>query len=179
MYRGQDYFMGVRVMKTIFGLFETFDSAKEGIDALLEEALDEEQMNVVVREDVAKENLDVNLHAVDVRKSDEVGEQTVRGLAHLLGGQQPVHVPDIGDVLAAGELATILAKRASSLMAPDRALAAALQEFSVPDAVAGDYQSGVHEGGLLFWIRLEDGQAAAAANALRTAGATNVSDYSG
>ncbi|HSM54962.1 MAG TPA: hypothetical protein VK879_02305 [Candidatus Sulfomarinibacteraceae bacterium] len=165
-------------MKTIFGLFDTFGGAKEGIEALLEEALDEEQMNVIVREDVAKENLDVNLQAVDVKKTAEVGEQTVRGLAHLLGGQQAVHVPDIGDVLAAGDLATILAKRASSLMAPDQALAAALQEFSVPEDVAGAYQTGVNEGGLLFWIRVEDGQAAAAANALRTAGATQVSDYS-
>lgn len=165
-------------MKTIFALFQSYANAEEAVNELLEEGFGEEQMNVIVREDTAKENLDLNLHQADVMKTDEVGEQTIHGMQHLLGGEQPVQMPDVGPVLAAGELATILSKGASASGAPDQALAGALEEFGVPDDVAQAYRSGISDGGVLVWIRTEDDQAAAAAGALRGQNGQHVGQYS-
>jgi hypothetical protein len=165
-------------MKTIFALFQNYADADEAVDALLEEGFDEEQMNVVIREDTAKENLDLNLHQADVMKTDEVGEQTIHGLQQLLGGEQPVHVPDIGLVLAAGDLATLLSTGASASWAPDQALTAALEEFGVPANAAEAYREGINAGGVLTWVRVDDERAAAAAGALRGQNGQHVGEYS-
>lgn len=165
-------------MKTIFALFQSYADAEEAVNGLLEENFDEEQMNVIVREDTAKENLNIDLHAADVRKTDEVGEQTIHGLQQLLGGEQPVHVPDIGPVLAAGELATILSKGASASWAPDQALTAVLEGFGVPGDAAEAYREGINQGGVLIWVRVEDDEAAAAAGALREQNGQHVGAHS-
>lgn len=166
-------------MKSIFALYDNYADADQAVNALLEEGFDEDQMNVLVREQIAKKNLDVGLHRVDVQKSDEVGRQTVRGLPALLGGEQPVPVPDIGGVLAAGDLATNTAQAASASWAPDTGLQKALMELSVPEDVAAAYRDGINEGGLLLWVRTADDQAPAAANALEMNNGKRVSDYSG
>ena len=70
-------------MKSIFAQFDDYQDAEQAVDALVEEGFDEASMNVIVREQLAKRRLDVNLHKVDVMKSDEVGSDTARGLTRL------------------------------------------------------------------------------------------------
>lgn len=164
-------------MKTIFSLFEDYTNAEEAVDALLEEGLDIESLNVIVREEVAKENLDVDLRLVNVQKTDAVGQQTVRGLTQLLGGEQPVHVPDTGDVLAGGELATFVTKEAASSYAPGVALREALRDLGVPKDAAGAYQEGVEGSGVLLWVRSSDERAPAASTILETGNGKLVADY--
>lgn len=166
-------------MKTIFALFDSYAGAGEAVDSLLAEDFAEEEMNALALSPTVKENMDVNLHAVDVRKSEEIGGKTVHGLAALFGGEQPVHVRGSGDLLAAGELATLLATRASATNNGDDPLQEALEEFGVPRDTATDYRTGIVDGGVLVWVRTQDERASAAASALRAQHGQGVGAYSG
>lgn len=165
--------------KTIFALFDDYADAEAALDNLLEHDFTEDEMNVLVREQLAKERMDVNLHAVDVKKSGEVGDVTVRGLPRLLGGEQPVHLPGVGNVLAAGELATLMARSASSTAAADQGLKQALVEMNVPEDRARDFREALEKGSVLFWMRADEEQAPAAANVLRKKNGKHVADYAG
>ena len=103
-------------MKSVFALFDAYEDIKETVDELIAAGFDEGEMNVIVDEEVAKGHLDVNLEHVEVKATDELGEEAT-GLDVMLGVEQPVEVPRLGDVYAAGEIATILARTAAS---PDR-----------------------------------------------------------
>lgn len=166
-------------MKTIFALFDSYAGAREAVDALLGNDFNEEEMNALAMESTVKENIDVDLKEVNVQKTDEVGEQTVHGLAQLFGGEQPVHVGSSGELLAGGELATILVKQAASTGTDAGPLRSSLQEFGVPQDVAEAYQSAIVDGGVLLWVRVEDEQASAAASALREANGRQVGQYGG
>ena len=166
-------------METIFAFFDDYDTAREAVDALLEQGFEETEMNVLALESTAKENMDVDLHEVDVQKSDEVGSMTARGLIQLFGGEQPVHVGGTGDLLAGGELATLLVTQAASTGTEAGPLRATLQEYGVPRDLAKEFEAGVGRGGLLLWIRTEDGRAPAAANTLRAENGRHVGGYDG
>ena len=171
-------------MKSIFALFEDFDNAQQAVQALLENGFEEEEMNVIVRAQIGKDwlrdNLEhADLHRVDVRKSAEVGHKSARGLVDLLGGEQGVPLPGIGDVLAGGELATQLAQNASATWAPEHGFKELLNELNIPEETADAYHNGINEGGVLFWLRTDDDRAAAAANHLRAEAGKHVADFAG
>lgn len=165
--------------KTIFALFDNYADAEAALDNLLEHNFTEDDMNVLVREQLAKERMDVDLHEVDVEKSDEVGDVTVRGLPQLLGGQQPVHLPGVGNVLAAGDLATLMTRSASSTGAADQGLKQALTEMNVPEDLAQTFREALEQGSVLFWMRTDEERAPAAANLLREENGQYVADYAG
>lgn len=163
-------------MKSIFALFETYEDCEAAVDELLGQGFDDEEMNVVVDEEVAKTHLDVDLEAVDLKATDEYGEEA-EGLDIILGTEQPLAIYPLGDVYAAGQLATILAKTAA---APDTGgFKGALVEFDVPEPVAGAYTEAVVEGAFLFWIRTGDERASEAAQILRVHNGAHVTSHAG
>ena len=164
-------------MKTIFGLFENFEDAGRAINQLMEQHFDLWKMNIIVSQLVAKNSMDVDLNRVKVGKTDNIGEHYAHGIDWLLGGQQPVKLPDVGPVYAAGELATILVRAASAQGAVDDGLQSALEDFDVPEQVAGQYRTGIKEGGLLFFLRTDDQRAAQAVMLLRQHNASHVANY--
>ncbi len=89
-----------------------------------------------------------------------------------------MHVPDLGDVLAGGELATILAKQAASSYAPGVALREALRDFGVPKDTAGAYQDGLEGSGVLLWVRTGDERAPATTTILEAENGKLVANYS-
>ena len=93
--------------------------------------------------------------------------------------EQPVHVRGSGDLLAAGELATLLATRASATNNGDDPLQEALEEFGVPRNTATDYRAGIVDGGVLVWVRTQDARTGAAASALRAQNGKGVGAYPG
>lgn len=165
--------------KTIFALFDNYPDAKAALDNLLDHDFAEDEMNVLVREQLAKDQMKVGLHEVDVKKSDEVGDISVRGLPRLLGGQQPVHLPGVGNVLAAGNLATVMARSASSTGAEAEGLKQALKEMDVPENLAVTFRESLEEGGVLFWMRTDEEKAPEAASVLRKENGQHVADYAG
>lgn len=153
-------------MKTIFGLFRTYDDAEATTRMLLDKGFSEDEMNAIVLEDVAKNEMDVNLEKITVQVSDEIGQRTARGLDAMLASRQPVRLTGVGRVYAAGELASVLVTTASVPGATNGGFQAALENFGVPEDEGRGFVNGVLDGGILFFIRTTDERAAEAREAL-------------
>ncbi|MGD8466476.1 MAG: hypothetical protein PVI09_21690 [Anaerolineae bacterium] len=154
-------------MKTIFWLFEDYEQARTAVSVLLDKGLTEGNMNAIIGEEIAKRAMEINWEKAPVQVTDEVGRQTLQGLDRLLAGEQPVQLPGVGEVYAAGELATIVAKTASSTRGTDGGLRSALADFQVSSDKADAFRTGVMEGGLLFWVRVDDAKAPQALDVLQ------------
>ncbi|RIK40442.1 MAG: hypothetical protein DCC55_15060 [Chloroflexi bacterium] len=144
-------------MRTIFSRFEHFAEADEAVRALQDKGFSEDAINVLVNAKVAKANLDeVNLARVHVDVTDAVGEQELSGLALLVGNEQPVNVPGVGPVLAAGQLATLLAGSAVPSSQGSDDMQDLLEDYGIPADTAARYCSALSGTGVLVWVRTED-----------------------
>ena len=163
-------------MQSVFALFADYENGKVAVEDLLEAGFEQEEMNAILDAEVAKTHVEIDLDRVDIVKSDEL-DGTRAGLDVMLGTEQPVGAPGVGDVYAAGELATILVKTAS---APDTGdMEVALIDFNVAPAMAAAYTEGLVDGGLLFWIRTSDERASEAAEMMRDRGGSHVGSHGG
>jgi hypothetical protein len=163
-------------MQSVFGLFADYENGKAAVEDLLEAGFEQEEMNAILDVEVAKNHLEVDLDRVDVTASEEL-DGTEGGLDIVLGTERPVAAPGVGEVYAAGKLATILVKAAA---APDTGdMESALIDFNVSPAVAAAYTDGLVEGSLLFWIRASDEKASQAAEILRDHGGAHVASHTG
>lgn len=161
-------------MQSVFSLFEMYEDCEGAVDELIEQGFDEVEFNVIVDEEVAKTHLDVDLGRVDVKATDELGQEA-KGLDILLGVEQPVVLPGLDDVYAAGDVATVLAKTAAS---PDTGgLEGALVEFGVSQRIASVYVEAIEDGGLLFWLRTSDDRSSEADEILREYNGLHVTSY--
>jgi hypothetical protein len=165
-------------MKTTFGLFSAYSDAEQAVEALLDLGWDEEDVNVIVQEQIAKNYLDVNLGQINVTATDEVSEKKVRGLDAILGTQRPVTVEG-EDLYAAGKLATVLVTTATAPGAVEGQLKAALTDFGVPERVAEIYDEGIHAGSVLLWVRADDERASQVKQVMREQGGEQVVGYAG
>ncbi|HEX6383789.1 MAG TPA: hypothetical protein VF177_03885 [Anaerolineae bacterium] len=154
-------------MQTVFAMFDNYEDARAAVNTLLARYFDEEEINAMAQVQIAKERIEANLETIDVEVTDEVGRKTVRGLDAMLGRQQPVQITDVGNVYAAGSLATLLARTASAPDAADGGLKGALMDFNVGEETAGTYRQGIRDGGFLVWVRTDDDRASKAASILR------------
>ena len=163
-------------MQVIYALFERYTDAQESFEALRKQGYDQDAMNVVVQTKVAKEYIDLDMSRVAVNVTDAVGEKTVQGFAPFLAVQRPVPLPGTGDVYAAGDLATLLVKAATAYAPDSGALGTALKDL-VPANVADAFADGVNQGGVLFWLRVEDERAAGVGETLRRYHGKHVGNY--
>jgi len=164
-------------MKSIFGMFERYEDARAAVHTLLGQGFEQDAVNVIVLEEIADDLMQVDQSQVDVKVTDAVGEKTAQGLDPLLGVQHPIAIPRVGEVYAAGELATVLAKTATAPGAVDDGLEAALADFGVSKPTAQAYSAGVQEGGVLLWIRSDDAHASTAVKTLRAQHGMWVTDF--
>jgi len=163
-------------MESVFGLFTEYVKGKAAVEELLEAGFEQEEMNAVLDVEVVKNHLEVDMDRVDVAASEEL-EGIRAGLDIMLGTEQPVAAPGVGEVYAAGQLATILVKTAAG---PDTAdTEVALIDFNVSPPMAAAYTKGLVDGSLLFWIRVSDGKALQAAEILRDHGGAHVASHTG
>jgi hypothetical protein len=144
-------------MKTIFGLFERYGDAKRITSELLDLGFDEKDINVLVRDDVAKGDMQVDLEKVRTQATQEIGEKTVRGLAAVLGREVPVEVPVLGGLYAAGDLATIVIQVATG---GPKGLEQGLIDLGLSEDVSESYRVAIEKGSLLLWMRSDDERAA-------------------
>lgn len=146
-------------VKTVFGLFETYEAARAAVDELQEAGAEISEMNAIVKSRVAKTAMDIDLRAAGVAVTDEVGEQTLKGLDRLVGGEQPVNLPGLGNIYAAGEIATFIAKAALRRREGDQGLEPALREFDVPADDASTFFAGIEGANWLIFVRTDDDKA--------------------
>ena len=154
---------------TVFALVDTYREAKALVDEMIGAGIDVATMNVLVKSEVAKSTMDhVDFSRMGVDVTDEVGEQRYRGLDGLIVGEQAVELVGLGDVFAAGELATLMAKAATRPRdEAGTAMTAALQEFSVSPTAAESYYQGLDGAGWLVFVRTEDDAAQEAKSIMR------------
>jgi hypothetical protein len=144
-------------MQTIFSQFDHFANADAAVRALQELDIPKEAINVLMDAGVAKSNLDeVNLARVHVDVTDAVGEQELSGLALLVGNEQPVNVPRVGPLLAAGQLANILANATVPSNRGGDDLQTLLESYGLPPETAARYCTAVAGSGVLVWVRTDD-----------------------
>ncbi len=168
-------------VRTVFGLFPSYEDARAAGDELRRKGFAEREMNAIAQSDVVKTSLKVNLSQINIAKSEDnshsLTDEFAFGLDRLLGGEHIVGLLDAGPVYAGGQLATLLAKTAALPGATDGGLQGALMDFDVPADVARSYVNGIKDGGVLFFVRTDDERAPEAAAVLRANKATNVGSY--
>lgn len=147
-------------MKTMLWLFDEYEAARSAVSKMLEGEVDERQINAIIDKEAAREVMDVDWSRADVRVTEKVGEQELHGLDQVLAGEEPVRTPDAGDVLAGGELATLLAKTASTPAGGVHGLGPALVDMLVLEETAREFVEGIKAGGTLVLVRVEDRLAA-------------------
>lgn len=143
-------------METIFCSFDQYPQAHKAVKALMEAGYPEEEMNAIIRMEEAKFHLEQDLDELKVDVTDELGSIEAKGMDRLIGGQQHLELEDIGKVYASGKLATIAAKTAAD---PDHGtgnLKDSLIELDVDLPLAKAYRQKIIDGGVLFFIRVQD-----------------------
>ena len=121
-------------MQTIWGLFKEYAQAKTAVAELELNEFPAAEINAIVQVMIAKDQMPVDLNKIRVAVAGQFGGALLRGLDRLVGGEEPVPVADVGQVSAAGELATLLVKAAIAPRATDGSRKGALVEFGVPAA---------------------------------------------
>jgi hypothetical protein len=167
-------------VRTIFAILKNYPEGETAIDALYSRDFDLKEMNAILLKSTARNFMSVNQERIKIEKSSGPGREAVsRGLDRMLGGEQGVRVPDVGEVVAAGQLADILVRAAGMPPIGKGGLRAALVDFGVSNEAAQVYTDGVKAGGVLFMLRAPDERAPEAADTLRQVKAQRVSAYRG
>jgi hypothetical protein len=161
-------------MRTIFALFESHDEAKAAVAELIDRHFDEGEMNVVVREPATQTGPDANLRAMN--KTGLPDRAILQGIDRVLIDGKSVVMPDVGIVRVAGRIAA-MATCATAPEKPPHSLKDVLAGLGVPEELAGFYRNGVLEGGLLFWVRADNGRASEATDILSSTGAEKLVNY--
>lgn len=144
-------------MQTIFSVFPNFADADAAVHELQEQGVNRENINVLVHAQLAKSNLDeVNLARVHVDTTGAIGQQELSGLALLVLNERPVEVRGLGQVYAAGQMATILANSTVASNQTGEDVESILVTYGVPAKIAAQYQTTVANGGVLLWVRNDD-----------------------
>lgn len=163
-------------MRTVFALFKSYEDAETAVHDLLHRKFDLEQINAIVPENIAKVHAKVAPEEDWVDATESLAGRAF-GLDRLLAGRQAIPVPGVGRLLAAGDLAVILVRTASTPIAGGGNMRRALEDFGLPEKAAQAYQSGLEEGGIMLMVRTTDERAAEAGDALRKAHGSHIASY--
>jgi hypothetical protein len=151
-------------MKTIFTMFESRDEAEAAVAELIDRHFDGAEMNAIVREPAIRTDSDADGGAADKT-----------GLPWPMEGRHAV-MRDVGAVRVAGRIPAVTAGAAMQAL-PTQDLKDILAGLGVPEELAKFYGNGVLEGGLLFWVRVDDGRAAEATRILSSTRAEKLANY--
>ncbi len=167
-------------MRTIFSILKNYPDGEAAVSALFGKDFDLKEMNAILLKSTAKNFMSINKERSKIEKSEQAGREAVaRSLNRMVAGEQGVRVPELGEVVAAGQLADILVRAAALPPTGKGGLKAALVDFSVPIDAAQAYVDGIKAGGVLFILRSADERAPEAADTLRQVKAQRVAAYRG
>ena len=135
-------------MKTISGLFDTYEQASAAVDALEDAGIPSENISVV--------GPDGDATGTGAAEGAGIGA-AVGGVGGLLAGLGAFAIPGIGPVIGAGWLATTLAGMAAGGLAGG--LVGSLTDAGVDDRDAHVYAEGIKRGGTMVVARVDEAQA--------------------
>jgi hypothetical protein len=154
-------------MKTVVGLFDSFDDAQQTVNELETYGISRGQISVLAKDGNADLDTTHEEHALEVSDSAATGAATgavagtaIGGTVGLLAGLTTLAIPGFGPLVAAGPLiATITgAGLGAAAGAATGGLIGALAEIGVPADEAGYYEEGVRRGSTLVTVSCHDGE---------------------
>ncbi len=164
--------------KTVVGLFDTFATAQQVVQRLLDQGFPRGNVSLIANESDISHANEVAADANATRSSGQgaVGGSLVGGALGLLVGVGVFAIPGIGPVLAIGPLAAALGSTAlgAGIGAATGGLIGALTGAGVPAEEADYYSEGVRRGGTLVVVITADDQAALAYTVMQEAGAVDL-----
>ncbi len=128
-------------MRTIFVLFGDYHQAAAAVEELVDREFDREEMNAIIQAAAVR---------AGARRPHLAGNGRVSGMDVLMSECKILDLPGVGETCAAGPEAQDAA--ASTQEAEGASVAGALTQAGVPEELAELYESGIGEGGLLFWM---------------------------
>ncbi len=169
-------------MKTIVGLFDTFDEAKKAAQDLENAGIGHNDISIVANNETgayAANSTDttttgtpsVSGHAIG---HDAVAGAEIGGVAGLLLGLTGLAIPGLGWIATAGWLGGMLLGAATG--AAVGGLVGAFTSVGVPEEDAQHYTEAVRRGGILLAVRSQDEQAQRVAEILGEDGAVNIDE---
>lgn len=156
-------------MRTVFGLFSTYEDARDAVVELLDNRIDRWDIHAVMQK-LAAENAtaEQDRSRVKVEKSIPVTGSELRGLDRMIAGMKAVRLPEVGEVYAAGDLASHLVRTAmTSTNGAGGSMKAALVDAGIGAAHAAAIQKGLSAGGVLVMARVADERAPEAGEIMR------------
>lgn len=152
-------------MKTLTGLFDTYDHAQDAVSALEAAGIPSADISVVS----SRHDDDVDGAAEGAGVGAAVG-----GVGGLLAGLGAFAIPGIGPVVGAGWLATTLIGAAAGGVAGG--LLGSLTDAGVDERDAHVYAEGIRRGGTLVTARVGEAKVDAASAILGKSGSVNIGD---
>jgi hypothetical protein len=151
-------------MRTVTGLFDTHDRAKDAVAALEDAGIPSEEISLISPDRDESDNT-----AAGAGMGAAVG-----GAGGLLAGLGAFAIPGIGPVVGAGWLVATLVGAAAGGVAGG--LLGMLTDAGVSEPDAHVYAEGVRRGGSLVSARVDDGKVDAAAAILAQSGSVDIGD---
>jgi hypothetical protein len=163
-------------MRTVSGLFETYQQAITAVHSLEDAGIKTADISLIANspEDL---NPEVSPVGKDAVAGAEVGA-ILGGAGGLLAGLGMLAIPGLGPVLAGGWLvATLVGVAAGAgIGAATGGLVGLLTDAGIPKSDAQVYAEGVRRGGALVTARIGEAQVEAAEAILADAGAADLAD---
>jgi hypothetical protein len=173
---------------TAIGLFDSFDAARDAVDALIAARFRPEDISVIAQEDDDAGLLTKEVHndtAGAGAATGAMGGSMLGGALGLLVGTGLLLIPGVGPVLAVGPLAAAIGTTTAAVGATAvgagvgaaaGGLIGSLTDVGVSREDAGLYAEGVRRGGRLVSVQAEGADLNRAHEILQRAGAVNIQD---
>lgn len=165
-------------MKTIAGLFDTYQDAEQAVNELQSLGVTREQISVVARDTVLRERVvgDTDDMMAEGAGAGAVGGTAIGGLGGLLVGLSSITLPGLGPIITAGTIITALGTTAAGagIGAATGGLLGALMSIGIPEEDAHVYAESVRRGGILLTVTVEEQRATPVLDALERANAVDI-----
>lgn len=176
--------------KTVVGLFDTYDSAQNTVQELLDQGISANDISVVANNARGEltQTTGSERAVAEGAGAGAVGGTVVGGVLGLLVGLGALAIPGIGPVIAAGPLSAAIGSTAAAvgagalgagLGAASGGLLGALIGSGVPEEDASFYSEGVRRGGTLVSVSITDAKANTAQAIMQRNGVIDIDERSG
>lgn len=149
-------------MKTVVGLFDNMEEARDVVDDLVDEGFSRNDISMIARdyEGTYGERLegyeDEGDAAAEGAVAGALGGGMIGGLAGLLVGASAFIIPGVGPIVAAGPIAAAIA--GAGIGAATGGILGALVGWGIPEEEAEYYTEGVRRGGTLVGVKVNESQ---------------------
>jgi len=164
-------------MKSIVGLFDSYQDADRAVGMLIDRGFDRKQISVLAREQILREHLAGRSSAVaEDAGAGVISGATVGGILGALVGMGTLIIPGVGAVLAVGTLAAAIGSAAAGagVGAITGGLIGALVGMGFSQEDVHFYTEGMRRGGVLVTLRTSEDHVLEALDIMRQANMVDV-----